>query len=37
MELIVGALVVLMEDEKPDGETRRSDLDEWLAARCAAL
>lgn len=37
MELIVGALVVMMEDDEADRELRRSDLDEALAARCAAL
>jgi hypothetical protein len=38
MELIVGALVVMMDDDGSDREMRRrSDLDEALAARCAAL
>jgi hypothetical protein len=37
MELIVGALVVMMDEDESDRGTRRSDLDEFLAARCAAL
>ena len=37
MELIVGALVVMMDDDEADRGTRRSDLDDALAARCAAL
>ena len=37
MELIVGALIVIMEDDEARPEMRRSDLDEALAARCAAL
>jgi hypothetical protein len=37
MELIVGALVVMMDDDESDRGTHRSDLDEILAARCAAL
>jgi hypothetical protein len=37
MELIVGALVVMMDEDESDRGTRRSDLDEVLAARCAAL
>jgi len=37
MELIVGALVVMMDDDESDREMHRSDLDEILAARCAAL
>jgi len=36
MELIVGALLVMMEEEAIR-EAPRSDLDEVLAARCAAL
>ena len=36
VELIVGALVVMM-DEENDLELRASDLDEVLAARCASL
>ena len=36
VELIVGALVVMMDDED-DLELRASDLDEVLAVRCASL
>lgn len=37
MELIVGALLVMMAEEEADRETHRSDLDEVLAARCGVL
>lgn len=37
MELIVGALVAIMDEDEPEHEMRRSDIDEALAARCAAL
>jgi hypothetical protein len=37
VELIVGALVVMMEEDESSPEAPRSDLDEVLAARCAAL
>lgn len=36
VELIVGALVVIMEEDD-DLEIRGSDFDEILAARCASL
>jgi hypothetical protein len=36
VELIVGALVVIM-DDPDDREIRGSDFDEILAARCASL
>jgi hypothetical protein len=35
VELIVGALVAIMDDGEP--EPSRTDLDEVLAARCASL
>jgi len=37
VELIVGALVVMMEEDDASFEAARTDLDEVLAARCAAL
>ena len=37
MELIVGALLVMMDEEDADREMHRSDLDEVLAARCGVL
>jgi hypothetical protein len=37
MELIVGALVVMMEEDEAAPLAPRYDLDEVLAARCAAL
>ena len=37
MELIVGALVVMMEEDESALDATRADLDEVLAARCAAL
>ena len=36
MELIIGALVAIMDDDE-DREVRGSDFDEILAARCASL
>ncbi len=37
VELIVGALVVMMEEDEAIREAPGADLDEVLAARCAAL
>ena len=37
MELIVGALLVMMEEDESAVDAARADLDEILAARCAAL
>jgi len=37
MELIVGALVVMMDEEDAAQVAPRTDLDEILAARCASL
>jgi hypothetical protein len=37
MELIVGALLEVMDDEDARGFPQRDRLDEALAARCASL
>jgi len=37
MELLVGALVEMMDESEPHREIRGIELDEALAARCTAL